>query len=83
MPRTPTWLVGRAKVTDDVAVKKVVWIPASYKWHPGGPTDPNVVLIDFIADRGGQPGARWLALAPEAALGLSLLLSAWARGLQA
>jgi|HubBroStandDraft_6_1064221.scaffolds.fasta_scaffold103806_4 general stress protein 26 len=25
--------------------------PASYKWHPGGPTDANVVLIDFVADR--------------------------------
>jgi general stress protein 26 len=44
-------LVGRARIIDDVAVKKAIWNPASYKWHPGGPTDPNVVLIDFIADR--------------------------------
>jgi general stress protein 26 len=44
-------LVGRAKIVDDVEVKKAIWNPASYKWHPGGPTDPNVVLIDFIADR--------------------------------
>ncbi|MBV8190486.1 MAG: pyridoxamine 5'-phosphate oxidase family protein [Alphaproteobacteria bacterium] len=44
-------LVGRAKVIDDVQVKKAIWSPASFKWHPGGPTDPNVVLIDFIADR--------------------------------
>jgi general stress protein 26 len=44
-------LVGRARIVDDVEVKKAVWNPASYKWHPGGPTDPNVVLIDFIADR--------------------------------
>jgi len=44
-------LVGRAKVVDDVEVKKAIWSPASFKWHPGGPTDPNVVLIDFVAYR--------------------------------
>jgi general stress protein 26 len=44
-------LVGHAKIVDDVEVKKAIWTPASYKWHPGGPTDPNVVLIDFVADR--------------------------------
>jgi general stress protein 26 len=44
-------LVGRAKVVDDVEVKKAIWNPASFKWHPGGPTDPNVVLIDFVAYR--------------------------------
>ena len=40
-------LVGRAKIVDDVEVKKAIWNPASYQWHPGGSTDPNVVLIDF------------------------------------
>jgi general stress protein 26 len=44
-------LVGRAKIVDNVEVKKAIWNPASYKWHPGGPTDLNVVLIDFVADR--------------------------------
>ncbi len=44
-------LVGRATIIDDVAVKTVIWRPTSLKWHPGGPTDPNVVLIDFTADR--------------------------------
>ncbi len=24
---------------------------SAYKWHPGGPTDPNVVLINLVADR--------------------------------
>jgi hypothetical protein len=38
-------------IVDDVQVKKAIWSPASYRWHPGGPTDPNVVLIDFVADR--------------------------------
>lgn len=44
-------LVGRAKIIDDVGVKQAVWRPASFKWHPGGPTDPNVVLVEFAAER--------------------------------
>jgi general stress protein 26 len=44
-------LVGRAKIVDDVEVKKAIWNQASYKRHPGGPTDPHVVLIDCVADR--------------------------------
>jgi hypothetical protein len=44
-------LVGPAAIVDDVAIKTAIWRPASYKWHPGGPADPNVVLIDFTADR--------------------------------
>ena len=44
-------LVGRASIIDDVAVKQAIWQPASFKWHPGGPTDPNVVLIEFVAER--------------------------------
>jgi general stress protein 26 len=44
-------LVGRASIIDDVAVKQASWQPGSFKWHPGGPTDPNVVLIEFVAER--------------------------------
>jgi general stress protein 26 len=44
-------LVGRAAVIDDVGVKSAIWQPASFKWHPGGPTDPNVVLVEFTAER--------------------------------
>ena len=44
-------LVGRATIIDDVAVKQAIWQPHSLRWHPGGPTDPNVVLIDFFTDR--------------------------------
>ena len=44
-------LVGRATIIDDVAVKQGIWQPHSFRWHPGGPTDPNVVLIDFATDR--------------------------------
>lgn len=50
-PKSYVALVGHAKIVDDIEVKKAIWNPASYKWHPGGPTDPNVVLVDFIADR--------------------------------
>jgi len=44
-------LVGRAAIIDDVDVKTAVWRPQSFKWHPGGPTDPNVVLVEFTAER--------------------------------
>jgi len=43
--------VGRATIIDDIASKDAIWQLSSYRWHPGGPNDPNVVLIDFIADR--------------------------------
>jgi general stress protein 26 len=44
-------LIGRATIVDDPAIKQAVWRPASLRWHPGGPTDPNVVLVDFTAER--------------------------------
>jgi general stress protein 26 len=44
-------LIGRATVNDDIELKNATWQPASLRWHPGGPNDPNVVLIDFVADR--------------------------------
>jgi general stress protein 26 len=44
-------LVGRATIIDDVAVKEAIWQPASLRWHPGGPTDPNVVLVEVVAER--------------------------------
>lgn len=44
-------LVGRASIIDDIAVKQAIWQPGSSKWHPGGPTDQNVVLIEFVAER--------------------------------
>jgi general stress protein 26 len=44
-------LVGRAQINEDVAVKQEAWRPESFKWHPGGPTDPNVVLVEFVAER--------------------------------
>ena len=44
-------LVGRATIIDDVEVKKATWNPASLRWHPGGPTDPHVVLVEFVAER--------------------------------
>ncbi len=44
-------LVGRATIIDDVAIKTAIWQPHSFKWHPGGPTDSNVVLVEFATDR--------------------------------
>jgi general stress protein 26 len=43
-------LMGRATISNDVAAKTADWKPESYRWHPGGPADPNVVYVDFIAD---------------------------------
>jgi general stress protein 26 len=44
-------LIGRAVINEDVAAKTANWRPESYRWYPGGPADPNVVYIDFTADR--------------------------------
>jgi general stress protein 26 len=44
-------IAGRATVNGDLETKNAIWKPSSFKWHPGGPDDPNVVLIDFVADR--------------------------------
>lgn len=44
-------LVGHAVINNDVAAKKANWQPDSYRWYPGGPEDPDVVYIDFTAER--------------------------------
>jgi general stress protein 26 len=44
-------LIGRAVINADVATKTANWRPESYRWHPGGPADPNVVYIVFTAER--------------------------------
>jgi general stress protein 26 len=44
-------LIGRAATCDDVAAKSAGWNADSDRWFPGGPTDPNVVYVDFIAER--------------------------------
>lgn len=44
-------LVGRAVISNDVAAKTANWRPESYRWYPGGPADPNVVYVDFTAER--------------------------------
>ncbi len=44
-------LAGRAVVIDDIAIKQAVWRPDSDHWHPGGPQDPNVVIIKLVTDR--------------------------------
>jgi general stress protein 26 len=44
-------LVGHAVITHDLAAKVATWRPDSYRLYPGGPADPNVVYVDFIAER--------------------------------
>ena len=44
-------LIGRAAICEDVAAKSAGWNAKADTWFPGGPTDPNVVYVDFIAER--------------------------------
>src|SRR5262249_13412923 len=44
-------LIGRAAIREDVAAKTASWNDLADKWFPGGPTDPNVVYVDFTAER--------------------------------
>jgi general stress protein 26 len=44
-------LAGKAKITRDLDAMTRNWRPDSYTWYPGGPSDPNVVYVDFVADR--------------------------------
>lgn len=44
-------LVGRAVTIDDVEAKRAIWKPETYRWHPGGPEDPNNVLVRFTTHR--------------------------------
>lgn len=44
-------LLGRPEIIDDVDAKRAVWRDESYRWHPGGPEDPDVVLVELVTDR--------------------------------
>jgi len=44
-------MVGRAAIHEDVAAKITSWNALAHKWYPRGPTDPNVVYVDFTAER--------------------------------
>ena len=44
-------LIGKAVITDDEQFKVAKWQPQSNRSYPGGPRDPNVVYVDFTAER--------------------------------
>jgi general stress protein 26 len=44
-------LEGRPTLIDDVEVKRSLWKDNSYRWFPGGPEDPNVVLVELSTER--------------------------------
>lgn len=56
-------LQGRPAFVDDIKIKRAVWSSESDQFHPGGPDDPNVVIIRLLvesvelysASRGVQP----------------------------
>ncbi|MCF6506743.1 pyridoxamine 5'-phosphate oxidase [Blastococcus sp. MG754426] len=58
-----TWvsLTGHARVVDDLAKKKELWNGGVEAWFPGGPEDPDVVLIKVegeSAEYWDSPGGR-------------------------
>ncbi len=64
--RAHVTLVGRAAVIGDVEAKRAVWRPETYRFHPGGPEDPNNVLVRFATDRIEMySGARGVAPEPQ------------------
>ena len=44
-------LHGDTAIIDDVAVKRSVWTDAADRWYPGGPADPDVVLVELRTTR--------------------------------
>jgi general stress protein 26 len=44
-------LLGRAALIDDVAIKRAIWRDAMYRWHPGGPEDPSVVMVELVTEQ--------------------------------
>lgn len=43
-------VAGRAALFDDVQTKKDLWSTATQAWLPGGPGDPEVVLVAVTID---------------------------------
>lgn len=56
-------LHGRPAFIDDIKVKRAIWSTESDRFHPGGPDNPNVVIVKLLvesielynASRGVQP----------------------------
>jgi general stress protein 26 len=44
-------LQGEHQIVADVNVKRAVWSAESQRFHPGGPEDPNVVIVRLRTDR--------------------------------
>ncbi|MBB6625761.1 pyridoxamine 5'-phosphate oxidase family protein [Nocardioides sp. KIGAM211] len=58
-------LTGRAAVVDDDAKLKELWNTFAEAWLPGGPEDPNAVLIKVEVDHGeywDTPGSKVASL---------------------
>lgn len=43
-------LSGQAGVVDDMAKKEALWSPMAKAWFPGGPTDPDLALLQVSID---------------------------------
>ena len=59
-------LLGRAAVNSDAVAKRGIWRPEMNHFHPGGPDDPNNVIIEFATERLEiYSGARSIAPPPR------------------
>jgi len=39
---------GKALVVEDMGKKEALWTPMAKAWFPGGPTDPDVALLEVL-----------------------------------
>ena len=44
-------LVGRTRLIDDVDYKRSIWTERSDRFYPGGPADPDVVVVHLDTER--------------------------------
>ena len=59
-------LLGRAVVNAEAAAKRAIWRPEMDRFHPGGPQDPNNVIVEFATERLEiYSGARGIAPPPR------------------
>jgi len=76
-------LIGRPEIIRDAEAKRAIWHAGMARFHPGGPEDPNNVLVRFVAERIEMySGAHGIAPPPEgfSAAVLTRTTSGWKVG---
>ena len=44
-------LLGRPQLIEDVNIKRAIWSKEADRFHPGGPNDPNVIIVRLNTER--------------------------------